>query len=256
MKARGVARLEKLQEVLSQGGTLHLREAATLCDVSEMTIRRDLAQQERGDREIYLLGGRLLLKGNMSAAYDVTEQQESRYPAKQALCRRVVAHIQEGDTLFIDCGSTLIPLLGMLDDFHELTVVTYALNVANVVAPLSNVRLVLLGGLYYSASQSFGSDQMAASIEGLGINKALISAAGVDAQRGVSCFHFHEVVPKRAAIATAMQRWLVADASKLGVVRPAYFASLTDFDVVVTDDEHASERLGCHPETTLGVTVA
>ncbi|MGS2742886.1 DeoR/GlpR family DNA-binding transcription regulator [Halomonas sp. LS-001] len=235
MKARGVARLEKLQEILCQQGTLHLREAASLCDVSEMTIRRDLAQQEGGDREIYLLGGRLLLKGHMSAAYDVAEEQASRYPAKQALCRRVVAHIQEGDTLFIDCGSTLIPLLGMLEDFQELTVVTYALNVANVVATLNNVRLVLLGGLYYAASQSFGSDQIAASIEGLGINKALISAAGIDAQRGVSCFHFHEVSPKRAAIATAMQSWLVADASKLGVVRPAYFAMLDEFDAVFTD---------------------
>lgn len=255
MKARSLARLEKLQEILYRGGAVHLREAATLCDVSEMTIRRDLAQQEKGEREIYLLGGRLLLKGNMSAAYDVAEQQESRYPAKQALCRRIAAHIQDGDTLFIDCGSTLIPLLGMLGDFRELTVVTYALNVANVVASLNNVRLVLLGGLYYPASQSFGSDQIAASIEGFGINKALISAAGIDAQRGVSCFHFHEVAPKRAAIETAMQRWLVADASKFGVVRPAYFASLTDFDVVVTDDEDVSERLECHALSTLGVTV-
>jgi len=235
MKARGIARLEKLHDVLSREGTLHLRDAASLCDVSEMTIRRDLAQQEDRDREISLLGGRLLLKGQMSATYDVAEQQASRYLAKQALCRRVVAHIQEGDTLFIDCGSTLMPLLGMLEDFHELTIVTYALNVANVVASLKNVRLVLLGGLYYAASQSFGSDQMAASIEGLGINKALISAAGIDARRGVSCFHFHEVGPKRAAIATAMQCWLVADASKLGVVRPAYFAMLDEFDALFTE---------------------
>ncbi len=77
------------------------------------------------------------------------------------------------------------------------------------------------------------------AIERLGINKALISAAGVDWERGVSCFHFHEVAPKQAAIATAMQRLLVVDASKFGVVRPAYFASLADFDVVITDDERA-----------------
>ncbi|WP_404416220.1 DeoR/GlpR family DNA-binding transcription regulator [Vreelandella aquamarina] len=235
MKERSAARLEKLHDILSQGRVVHLREAATLCEVSEMTIRRDLACQESEQQEIHLLGGRLLLNSRLAPVYDMAEQQASRYPAKQALCQRVVEQIEDGDTLFIDCGSTLIPLAGMLQRFSELTVVTYALNVANAVAPLSNVRLVLLGGLYYPASQSFGSDTMASRIEGLGINKALISAAGVDAQRGVSCFHFHEVAPKRAAIATAMQRWLVADASKVGVVRPAYFAMLDEFDALFTD---------------------
>ncbi|XGA79290.1 DeoR/GlpR family DNA-binding transcription regulator [Halomonas sp. CH40] len=235
MKGRSAARLEKLHDILSQGRVVPLREAATLCDVSEMTIRRDLARQDGKQQEIHLLGGRLLLNGSMAPAYDVAEQEASRYPAKKALCQRVVEQIEDGDTLFIDCGSTLIPLLGLLQRFSELTVVTYALNVANAVAALSNVRLVLLGGLYYPASQSFGNDTMAARIEGLGINKALISAAGVDAQRGVSCFHFHEVAPKRAAIATAMQRWLVADASKIGVVRPAYFAMLDEFDALFTD---------------------
>ena len=121
--------------------------------------------------------------------------------------------------------------------------VTYALNVANAVAALPNVRLVLLGGLFYAVSQSFGSDTMAAAIERLGINKALISAAGVDLARGVSCFHFHEVAPKQAAISTAMQRLLVVDASKFGVIRPAYFASLEDFDVIVTDEKGAPQLL-------------
>jgi DeoR family deoxyribose operon repressor len=51
----------------------------------------------------------------------------------------------------------------------------------------------------------------------------------------VSCFHFHEVAPKQAAIAAAGQRVLVADESKLGVIRPAFFADLADFDVVITD---------------------
>ncbi|MDC6684588.1 hypothetical protein N4Q63_26320, partial [Leclercia adecarboxylata] len=135
-------------------------------------------------------------------------------------------------------------------------VVTYALNVANAVAVLPNVRLVLLGGLFYAASQSFGSDNIAASIERLGINKALISAAGVDLERGVSCFHFHEVAPKQAAIATAMQRLLVVDASKFGVVRPAYFAALDDFDVVVTDEEGAPQLLTGQGSETPAVTVA
>lgn len=138
-----------------------------------------------------------------------------------------------------------MPLMSELDAFAELTVVTYALNVANAIAHLPQVRLVLLGGLYYASSQSFGSDTMSDAIQRLGINKALISAAGVDMQRGVSCFHFHEVGPKQAAMQAAQRRLLVVDASKFNVVRPAYFATLDDFDVVVTDEPRLGDWLPC-----------
>lgn len=238
MSDRSAQRLALLQETLAGGGTLHLRDAASLCGVSEMTIRRDLSTQPSA---LTLLGGRLVMASYPSntPAYDLAEQQANDYPLKHLLCKRAASFIEEGDTLFIDCGSTLVPLLGQLGNFHELTVVTYALNVATAVSTLPNVRLVLLGGLFYASSQSFGSDDMRAAIERIGINKAFISAAGVDCTRGVSCFHFHEVAPKQAAIACAAQRLLVIDASKIGMIRPAYFASLNDFDIVVTNEDAA-----------------
>lgn len=240
MSVRREERLELLKQALVSENTLHLRDAAELCNVSEMTIRRDL---QTCPQSISLIGGRLMRASAASAtAYDLTEQQTLGYPIKYRLCQRALSFIEEGDTLFIDCGSTLLPLLGFLARFKTLTVVTYALNVATSVAALSNVRLVLLGGLYYPASQSFGGERLAEEIRQLGINKALISAAGVDDEQGVSCFHFHEVAPKQAAIATAEKRILVADTCKMGVVRPAYFATLGDFDVLVTDDGHVSKR--------------
>ena len=255
MNERSAQRLATLEEALTHGGALHLRDAAELCGVSEMTIRRDLAAHPSA---IHLLGGRLVLSGypGTTPVYDLNEQEGNLLAVKQQLCQRVASYIEEGDTLFIDCGSTLIPLLGQLGAFRELTVVTYALNVANAVAALPNVRLVMLGGLFYSASQSFGGAGISESIERLGINKALISAAGVDCRHRVSCFHFHEVAPKKAAINAAMQRILVVDASKFGVVRPAFFATLCDFDVVVTDNAIPSELLDQQPLPTPVVSMA
>lgn len=239
MSERREQRFERLKEALGCQGVLHLRDAAKLCQVSEMTIRRDL---QACPGPIALMGGRLFKVASTPPVYDLTEQEALGHAVKHRLCQRVLDFIEEGDTLFIDCGSTLQPLLPLLARFSELTVVSYALNVANQVATLPEVRLILLGGLYYGASQSFGGDGVADEIRRLGINKALISAAGVDAKQGVSCFHFHEVAPKRAAIATAARRILVVDGRKMGVVRPAYFATLSDFDVVVTDDEQISKR--------------
>lgn len=217
---------------------MHLSEAARLCGVSEMTIRRDVAAS---DGAMTFLGGRLVMVGNPQYApgYDFDAETDSRAEAKRRLCQGSASLIEDGDTLFIDCGTTLMPLAEALPREMTLTVVTYALNVANAVSRLPRVRLLLLGGLYHSSSQSFGSDDMRRTIERLGINKAFVSAAGVHVERGVSCFHFHEVAPKQAAIGSAAQRILVFDASKLDVIRPAYFARLEEFDTLVTDGEAA-----------------
>ncbi|HSH47739.1 MAG TPA: DeoR family transcriptional regulator [Halomonas sp.] len=240
MRSRSAMRLEQLRGTLSRGGTIRLSEAAALCGVSEMTIRRDIAAS---DGAIALFGGRLVMADNPQYApvYDLDEQQSSHAEAKRRLCEVAAGWIEPDDTLFIDCGTTLLPLAAGLPADQSLTVVTYALNVANVLSQLSGVRLVLLGGVYHSSSQTFASDDVAARLSRLGINKAFISAAGMHAAKGVSCFHFHEVAPKQAAIACATQRLLVADDTKAGVIRPACFANLDDFDAIITGPGAAFE---------------
>jgi DeoR family deoxyribose operon repressor len=65
--------------------------------------------------------------------------------------------------------------------------------------------------------------------------KAFISAAGVNSEFGVTCSNAYERETKRVSIESAVQKILVADSSKFGVIRSDYFADLEDFDAVVTD---------------------
>lgn len=228
----------RLQRALGQGGSLRLAEAAALCGVSEMTIRRDLSGS---DGSLVLIGGHLMLASDPrhAPAYDLAVQRDRNAEAKRRLCERALATLEEGDTLFIDCGTTLTPLAASLPDDMSLTVVTYALNIAEAVSKRPGVRLWLLGGAYHASSRSFSSDQMAEEIRGFGLNKAFLTAAGVDERQGLSCFHFHEVAPKQAAIATAQRRLLVVDASKRGLVRPARFAGLGEVDEMITEEASA-----------------
>ncbi|WP_202597134.1 DeoR/GlpR family DNA-binding transcription regulator [Halomonas icarae] len=239
---RSARRVARLAEVLAERGSLRLAEAASLCGVSPMTIRRDLAAS---DGELVLMGGYLVRAADPRYApvYDLDDQRDRQAAAKRALCRKAAARVEEGDTLFIDCGTTLAPLVAELAGYRELTVVTYALNVASAVARHPGLRLVLLGGLYHPASQSFESDGVDAAVGRLAINRAFLSAAGVHPRHGLSCFHFHEVAPKRAAIAAAGERILVVDATKLGVIRPARFGALDDIDLLISDAESETSPL-------------
>lgn len=242
MNKRTQSRLAWLEQTLIAGGTLHLADAASHFGVSEMTIRRDVdASQGR----LSLLAGRILCSDNPKYApiYDLATEHSSHQQEKKQICQGAALQIVADDTIFVDCGTTLVHLAAALNQDISLTVVTYALNVANAFSTLPNVRLVMLGGLFHASSQSFSNDDVHDSIRHIGINKAFISAAGIHCQRGVSCFHFHEAPPKQAALKIAQKRILVADRSKLQQVRPVLFAQWSDFDVFISNQSLAVDPL-------------
>jgi len=139
-----------------------------------------------------------------------------------------------GDTLFIDCGSTTLHLIGHLPGDLTVTIVCYPINVARIAARRPNTQLILLGGVYHASSDSFSSPASLAELEQIGLSRAFISAGGVEA-RGASCSNFHEVAIKRTALASARRSFLVVDSSKFGQARPAFFAGLRQFERIVTD---------------------
>ena len=117
----------------------------------------------------------------------------------------------------------------------HLTVLCYSLNVAEILRRKANVRMILLGGVYAPSSDSFSSDESIETLRRMGINKAFISAGGVDEARGVTCWNFHEVAIKQAAMESAVERHLVVDASKLGKVKAVRFSQLDQFDSLITE---------------------
>jgi DeoR family deoxyribose operon repressor len=117
-----------------------------------------------------------------------------------------------------------------------LTVVCYALNIADKLALKPHIRLILMGGFYHAASASFSGEAAMALLDQLGVNTAFLSAAGLDEARGATCIHFHEAEIKRKAMSVSAKNILIADNSKFGRIRPAFFARADDFDAIYTED--------------------
>lgn len=226
-------RLERIGAMLA--GQSHLKLAAIAADlgVSEMTVRRDV--MESGGR-FACLGGHVIGAQNDVAGDYVLEQEVDHHAAaKAAACAKAVKLIEEDDTIFIDCGTTTPRLAALIPAEMRLTAVCYSLNVADILSRRQNMRLILLGGLFHPAAASFSGEAALEQLRRLSINKAFISAGGVHETRGVTCSHFHEVPVKQAAIARAVESYLVVDASKFGKVRAAHFAETSAFTSIVSD---------------------
>jgi DeoR family transcriptional regulator, deoxyribose operon repressor len=226
-----VQRLQRLRRAVETSGALHLKDAAELLKVSEMTVRRDLAGPEAA---LALLGGYVVNAASPTGIKYTFEQEIDQHTQdKRLACRSAAASIKEGDTIFIDCGTTMQSLADCLPEDMPLSVICYSLNVASIVTHRPATQMMLMGGLYHPSSQSFSSDDGLSYLRRLGVNKAFISAGGLHWTRGASCSNFHEVAIKQAVIATAMESILVVDASKLGSLKPAFFSDVSSFSRII-----------------------
>lgn len=228
-------RIATLSAELAQGRALHIGEASRLLGVSDMTVRRDI--QQNPERLAYL-GGYVVAAGIVSAdgSYTLARAADAHQDAKRRACQHAAQLLRPGETIFLDCGTTLIHLIDLIPDDLEITVVCYALNVAEKLARKSKVTIIMLGGVYHPASATFFGQEGLETLSGLGINLALLSAAGLDEIRGATCAHFHEAEIKRKVMALAANRVLVIDQSKIGRIRPVVFAPVTAFDTIITED--------------------
>jgi DeoR family deoxyribose operon repressor len=232
---RNKERLDLLAALILERGVVHLKDAAKALGVSEMTIRRDIAGE--ADRFAYL-GGHIMPAQAVEPEqpYQLASASDKHAQAKRQACIYALDHLHAEDTIFVDCGSTLMHLADLLPESMPLTAVCYALNIADKLALKPHLRLIMLGGFYHPASASFSGTAALALLDELGINTAFLSAAGLDEARGATCVHFHEAEIKRKAMSVSAKNVLVIDKSKLGRIRPAFFAASEEFDVIYTED--------------------
>lgn len=235
MASRKTARILQLADALSGRRVLHLRDAAALLGVSEMTVRRDVADNPG---QFTFLGGHIVPAdaGDGDMPYELAREADTHAAAKREACVHAARHIRPDETIFIDCGTTLEYLVDLIPENYSITAVCYSLNVADRLTRKSNVRIVMLGGVYHPASASFSGNSGLETLDSLGINVAFLSAAGLDPGRGATCVHFHEVAVKQKVISLARENHLVVDTSKIGKLKPAFFAPLNVFRSVITEN--------------------
>lgn len=226
-------RIKLIQQALHDQKAIHLREMAALLEVSEMTLRRDLS---RYPDKFHLLGGHITLAFDPAEAdYKVTEQGMRHVEEKRRIGKLAAAFIKPGDTVFFDCGTTVPFVVDFIPDELEFTAVCNSLNVLLKLQQKPNCNIVLCGGTFHRKNQVFEHRDETSILDNVRLTWAFVSAAGVSSTFGVTCFNFNEVEVKQKVLRQAQRSLLLADHSKFDAVRTAHFATLEQFDVVVSD---------------------
>ena len=214
-------------------GVRTISELSSELHVSEATVRRDLEtlEQQGVIRRVYG-GAELLRKRHTEPLYE--EKASLHAPEKARIAEAAVKFCQEGDTIFLDGGSTVLEMARRLPPMRDLTVVTNSLMAAADLME-KNFHLILVGGEFRSLSRTLVGPLTAKILQSLTISKAFLGTIGLEAERGISTTDPNEAYTKELVMKRSDKVFLLADSSKFGVSSFVFSGNASDIDAVITD---------------------
>ncbi len=215
-------------------GVKTISELGNELHVSEATVRRDLETLEKQGviRRVYG-GAELLRKRHTEPLYE--EKASLHAPEKAKIAEKAVKFLQEGDTIFLDGGSTVLEMARRLPPMRDLTVVTNSLMAAADLME-KNFHLILVGGEFRSLSRTLVGPLTSKILENLTISKAFLGTIGLEAERGISTTDPNEAYTKELVMKRSDKVFLLADSSKFGVSSFVFSGNAADIDAVITDE--------------------
>ncbi len=243
-------RKQLILQTVEARGSADVRELAELLQTSEMTVRRDLGQLAASGLLYRTRGGAM----KVSAATDsfrFANKAAVNAERKDYICQLAAQTIEEGDVIFMDCGSTVFRLCPFIRH-KRIAVVTNSLP---VVAELmgSDVAVNLVGGEVDKERQAVHGLMAEEHIARYRANRAFIGVDGISLAKGLSANSEKEASTAVAMAKQATTTYLLCDSSKLETEKYFYFAPLTLFNVLITDDEANPEQIGAYRRAGVSV---
>lgn len=236
-------RHRKILQLLEQSGGASVRELSEECGVSEMTIRRDLDAFSRSGLVKRHHGGAVVVS---HSTYETPFRQrlQAHRAEKIRVAERVVARIQDGGCIALGNGSTTYQIALLLGSFNRLTVLTPSLRIALALTEFPQIRTLIPGIAVRPDEATMIGPEVIDGINQTFFDLAVLGAAGVHAEIGITEYNADEVAVARAILRRSAQKIVAADASKLGRIAPVVTSELSAIDALVTSREADGELVG------------
>ncbi len=233
------ARLESLIRILQLEGSLKITEISERLGVSPMTTRRDL-EFLSSQGEVKVLYGAVIFTGDEAKGslsdYLLAVAESQNKEKKKRIAQYAASLVEDNDIIFLDGGSTTELLAQFIPSEFHVTVVCCSINVFLTIANKKNIDVILIGGMYNRKTMILEQSMDSEILRNNRIRKAFISAGGVHEKLGVTCANQSECVIKKTAMESSLEKILVVDSTKFGFVHSCYFASMEEFDQILTDN--------------------
>ena len=225
--------LEILDQLRLSGGSCRIRFLAERIGVTEQTVRRNIRVLESNGRVRKVHGGVQLIEEQNEAPFQT--RMNVRPQAKKEIAANVADMISDGDSLFLDVGSTTAYVAMALQNHHELLVITNSVAVAHTLVSRNGNRVFFSGGELRSHDGGSFGDGVIDFIHQFNMQYAVLSVGAIDSEQGFMLHDMQEATVSREAMSRAQTTVIAGDSGKFGRRAPICIAEPDAFDILVTD---------------------
>ena len=223
-------------EMLRNSGGVVAKDLARMWNVSEDTVRRDLRELASEGLLQRVHGGALPIS---AAAGDFDARRTIATAEKQVVARRAASLIGEGQTVFIDGGTTAQALCRALAPDLRATVITHSPTIAVELTSHPSVDVLLIGGRVYRHSVVATGAVAAEQIAAIGADMFFMGVSGVHHRQGLTTGDAEEAAIKRAISRRCSDTYVLASSEKLGTATPFRVLDFSEVSAAITDTTDA-----------------
>lgn len=248
-------RRRAILDLLNREGRVLVTELARHFHTSQVTVRKDLEALHAHGLVHRTHGGALPAREGALEDPTLREKEKLHRKEKLRIAEAAVKIVAEGQVVILDSGTTTTAIARALRGFHNLTIVTNAVNIA---AELSGtaVEVILTGGTLRKNSFSLVGPIAEETLRHLNADVLFLGVDGFDVRHGLSTPNLLEAKVNRVMMDVAKRTVAVCDSSKFGRRSLSLIAPTSALQQVITDRGVPKSDLQALRKANLEVTLA
>ncbi|MFZ5816498.1 MAG: DeoR/GlpR family DNA-binding transcription regulator [Bacillota bacterium] len=231
------ARRLQISQIVAQEGQVRVADLVERFQVSDETIRRDLAELEAQGLVERNYGGAVLKSRNGVGPLlpPLEERQTTHQAEKEQIGRLGAGLVRPGNVVILDAGSTTRQVARFLTTIPRLTVITNDLAIADEMRTAEDIRVLVTGGYLKPRSRSLIGPEAVSFLQRYHADILFLGASGISLDRGLTASDMFEAEVKTTMLRAARLAVLAVDHSKFGRTHLASFAPVSGVNTIITD---------------------
>jgi DeoR family transcriptional regulator of aga operon len=240
--------------LLTREGRVLVKDLAPQFETSQVTIRKDLEVLHSRGLVYRTHGGALPVPMGALLDPSLREKEKLHRKEKQRIGAAAARLVKEGESVILDSGTTTTSVARALREFHNLTVITNAVNIAAELAG-TPVAVILTGGVLRENSFSLVGPLAEETLRRLSADIFFLGVDGFDVHFGLTTPNLLEAKVNRVMVEIAKRVVVVCDSSKFGRRSLSLIAPTSAVHQTITDSRIPKSDLHTLAEAGIEVTL-
>lgn len=229
-------REQKIIGVLESRGEISVGELSRILEISESTLRKQLAQMRDKGLVIRTYGG--VMSVNRVPDETFESKMHKNVAEKRRIAELARTLIPEGATIALASGTTIYVLGTLLTDLKRAVIYSNSMQTADYLSHCAGLEVHICGGIVRGQTGTIIGNEVAEFFRGLRqLDYAFVGCDAIDSNGEVFSDNVSVATSEKTILLSAKHRYILCDSSKIGQSAVGHIANLKDCDGLITGAE-------------------